>query len=92
MSEILEERIRRIAKEDFDLGMVNAFASDIVEILDDKDETIRWLSSFLKNLIDAGIFSYVELKKDNQTEIESFINEIVEKYGRYIDESSQENC
>lgn len=92
MSETLEERIRRIAKEDFALGMVNAFASDVVELLDDRDKTIRWLSSFLKNLIDAGIFSYVDLENDNQAEIESFVNEIVEEYGRYTDESPQEDC
>lgn len=92
MSETLEERIRRIAKEDSALGMVNAFASDIIELLDDRDETIRWLSSFLKNLIDAGIFSYVDLENDNQAEIESFVNEIVEEYGRYTDESPQEDC
>ena len=37
MSETLEERIRRIAKEDYALGKVDAFASDIVELLDDRD-------------------------------------------------------
>lgn len=47
MSETLEERIRRTAKEDYALGMVNHFASDLVELLDARDDRIHELEAAL---------------------------------------------
>jgi hypothetical protein len=45
MSETLEERIRHTAKDDPEMGTTKAFASDLVEILDEKDTITNLLKS-----------------------------------------------
>lgn len=40
MSETLEQRIHRVANEDFAMGQITAFASDIAEILKERDTQI----------------------------------------------------
>ncbi len=48
MSETLEQRIRNVARQDFEMGMVTHFASDMVEILDERDRQIVALKAMLK--------------------------------------------
>jgi hypothetical protein len=45
MSETLEERIRQTASDDPGMGTVKAFASDLVEILDEKDAIVNLMKS-----------------------------------------------
>jgi hypothetical protein len=89
MSETLEERIRNIAKENFNMGEVKVYASDIVEILDNKDDVIKWLSSTFQDLINNGWLDEVEFEKNcSFDELKTFIDETVKEYGRYEEDGS----
>lgn len=45
MSDTLEERIRATAKSDPEMGTTKAFASDLVELLDEKDAIVNLMKS-----------------------------------------------
>lgn len=85
MGETLEERIRRISKENFSLGKVEAYASDIVEIFDEKNKKISWLATVIESLIEKGWIDDYSFEDSSFNDFKKFIDETIEEYGRYED-------
>lgn len=78
MSETLEERIKRVALDEWETGKITAYATDIAELLNMRDRKIEELELEIFNLSAKAELDEDITKRDNFEELPKWMQELWE--------------